>query len=68
MQSNLSIADIPYSGQLLIADNFRRSKLNPGQTLIRQPLLSGHFIVHTSLYRTLFSDAKWIFPQKGTST
>ena len=43
IQSNLSIADMLYSGHLVIADTFLRNRPNNGQTLIEKPLYKGHF-------------------------
>ena len=54
LQSNLIIASILYSGHLSTTDNFLRSGLNDGQTLITKPPFSGHFIADTSLYWTSF--------------
>ena len=38
-----------YSGHLVIADRFSRNRPNPGQTLIANPLYSGHFYSGHSL-------------------
>ena len=54
IQSNLSIEEILCSGHLVIADRFSRNRRNPGQTLIANPLYSGHFYSGHSLKRTLF--------------
>ena len=43
IQSNLSKADILYSGHLVIVDRFSGNWPNPGQTLIANPVQSGHF-------------------------
>ena len=42
------------SRHLVIADKFSRKQLNPGQTLIANPLYNGHFYGGHSLQRTLF--------------
>ena len=43
VQSNLSIADMLYSGHLVIADTFLRDRPNRSQTRLEKPLYSGHF-------------------------
>lgn len=53
---------LPYNGHLLVADNFCRKGWNPGQTLIKTPLLGGYIIADTSLQWSLFSYPKWPFP------
>ena len=40
---------LPYSGHLSIKDSLLRNGQNDGQTLIKKPLRSGHFIGYTSL-------------------
>ena len=54
LQSNLSIADMLYSGHLVIADIFSRNGPNNGQTLIEIPLYSGQFYSGHLLWRTYF--------------
>ena len=46
---NFSIADILYSGHLVIMDRLSSKQTNPGQTLIANPLYSGHFYSGHSL-------------------
>ena len=42
IQSNLSLADMLHNGDLVIEDTFLSNRLNHGQTLIENPLYSGH--------------------------
>ena len=44
IQSNLSIADITYNGQLVIANTFLKNRPNHGKTLIEKLLYSGHLL------------------------
>ena len=43
LQPNLSVADILYSGHVVITDRFSRNQPHPGQTLIAKPLYSKHY-------------------------
>ena len=44
LQSNLSVAEMLYSGHLLIADTFSWKRSNHGQTLIENPYIADTFI------------------------
>ena len=44
LQSNLSVAEMLYSGHLLIGDTFSWKRSNHGQTLIENPYIADTFI------------------------
>ena len=56
LQSNLSIADILYSGHLVIVDIVSRKLPNPGQALLGNPLYSGHY------FKELRDHLPWSLP------
>ena len=43
LQPNLSIVDMLYSGHHAITDTFSWNRPNHGQTIIENPLYTGHF-------------------------
>ena len=55
IQWNLSIADMLYSGHLVIADTFCSDRENLGQTLLKNPLYCGQFIADTRYNGHVFS-------------
>ena len=67
MQSNLSLADMLYSGHLVTPDTFSWNRLSHGQTLMEKSLYTGNSYHRQLLQRTQFFDAACKVQVKFTS-